>query len=29
MAAAAFLKSTPAGKFYSGSETMPRSAENP
>jgi histidine ammonia-lyase len=29
MAAAAFLKSTPAGKFYSGNETMPRSAENP
>ncbi len=29
MAAAAFLKSTPAGKFYSGGETMPRSAENP
>jgi histidine ammonia-lyase len=29
MAAAAFLKSTPAGKFYTGGETMPRSAENP
>ena len=29
MAAAAFLRSTPAGKFYTGGETMPRSAENP
>jgi histidine ammonia-lyase len=29
MAAAAFLKSTPANAFYGGSETMPRSSENP
>ena len=29
MAAAAFLKSTPASTFFRGSETMPRSSENP
>jgi len=29
MAAAAFLKSTPASTFFGGSETMPRSSENP
>ncbi len=29
MAAAAFLKSTPASTFFAGGETMPRSAENP
>ena len=29
MAAAAFLKRTPASTFYGGSETMPRSSENP
>jgi histidine ammonia-lyase len=29
MAAAAFLKSTPAGKFYSGGGMMPGSSENP
>ncbi len=29
MAAAAFLRSTPAGNFYSSAEQMPRSAENP
>ena len=29
MAAAAFLKSTPASTFYGGGETMPRSSENP
>jgi histidine ammonia-lyase len=29
MTAAGFLKSTPARNFYSGGETMPRSAENP
>jgi histidine ammonia-lyase len=29
MAAAAFLRSTPAGKFYTGGGTMPRPAENP
>ena len=29
MAAAAFLKSTPANTFFGGGETMPRSSENP
>jgi len=29
MAAAAFLKSTPASRFFAGGETMPRSSENP
>jgi histidine ammonia-lyase len=29
MAAATFLKSTPANTFYAGSDTMPRSSENP
>jgi histidine ammonia-lyase len=29
MAAAEFLKSTPAGTFFVGSQNMPRSAENP
>jgi histidine ammonia-lyase len=29
MAAAAFLKSTPASTFFRGGETMPRSSENP
>ncbi|HEY4971933.1 MAG TPA: aromatic amino acid ammonia-lyase [Steroidobacteraceae bacterium] len=29
MAAAAFLESTPASTFFGGSETMPRSSENP
>jgi histidine ammonia-lyase len=29
MAAAAFLRSTPAGNFYTGAEPMPRSAESP
>jgi len=29
MAAAAFLKSTPASTFFRGSETMPRSSEDP
>ena len=29
MAAAAFLKSTPAGTFYTGSQPMPRAAESP
>jgi histidine ammonia-lyase len=29
MAAAAFLKSTPASTFFGGRETMPRSSENP
>jgi hypothetical protein len=29
MAAATFLKATPAGKFYAGHETMPAPEENP
>jgi hypothetical protein len=29
MAAATFLKGTPANTFYGGSDTMPRSSENP